>query len=306
INFNTAYNSDRALLFRIPGTVPLGDHEVIIQTALGPLTTQFRVTYEAPEVFRFFPESAPPGDQVTIYGQNFYEPLEVFFFDSVKAQVLSVTTDSVVVEVPENVEKGFVQVVADGGVAFSPKQFFTTGTILINDFDGNGLRAETNKWIFVGSVNENGSNAVQNQVPEPVDGNFLKISGKDALDIAWIGGAQNHFGFPGDEFETFGIRTSASNTLLELDVNSNGKENTYAILIMLEKDGSINDFAYQFKIDWEGWERVSLPLTRFKDLNGQIVDPTKVRVVKIHLIDQDETGQELEINVDNMVFLELL
>ncbi len=306
INFNTAYNTDQALLFRIPSTVPLGDHEVVITTELGTVFTDFRVTYEAPEVFRLFPESAAPGDIVTIYGQNFYEPLEVFFFDSVQANVVSISPDSVQVEVPSDIEKGFVQVKANGGTAFSPKQFFTVGSILVNDFDGNGLRAETNKWIFVGSVNENGSNAVQNQVPEPLDGNFLKISGKDELNISWIGGAQNHFGFPGDEFETFGIRTDASNTLLELDLNNNGKEDTHVILILLEKDGSINDFVYQLKVDWEGWDRVSLPLTRFKDLNGQIVDPTKVRVVKIHLIDQDESGKELEINVDNLTFLELL
>jgi len=306
INFNTAYNSDHALLFRIPSTVPLGDHEVVITTELGSVVTDFRVTYEAPEVFRIAPESAAPGDLVTLYGKNFYEPLEVFFFDSVQANIISLTPDSVVVEVPADIEKGFVQVVANGGAAFSPRQFFTVGSILINDFDGNGLRAETNKWVFVGSVNENGGNAVQNAVPEPIDGNFLKLSGRDELNISWIGGAQNHFGFPGDEFETFGIRTDASNTLLELDLNNNGRDHTHIIMIMLEKDGSINDFAYQLAVDWDGWERVSLPLTRFKDLNGQIVDPTKVRVVKIHLIDEDGTGQELEVNIDNLNFLELL
>ncbi|MCI4671090.1 MAG: IPT/TIG domain-containing protein [Bacteroidia bacterium] len=306
INFNTAYNADHALLFRIPSTVPLGDHEVVLTTELGEVKTDFRVTREAPELFGLFPESGGPGDEITIRGKNFFEPLEVYFFDSVPANIVRFGEDSLVVEVPEGIEKGFVRVNANGGSALSPQRFFTVGTVLINDFDGNGLRAETNKWVFVGSINENATNAVQNQNPAPFEGNYLKLSGSDDLDILWIGGAQNHFGFPGDEFETYGIRTTASNTLLELDVHNNGRDNTHIILILREKDGSINDFTFQLQINGDGWNHLSIPLTRFKDLNGAIVDPQKVNLLKIHLIDADKSGSALEVNVDNLKFLELL
>lgn len=306
INFNNAYNADHALLFRIPETVPLGEHEVLITTASGTVSTNFRVTFDPPEIFGLAPSSAGPGDEIVIYGENFYEPIEIYFFDSVAAEIVWITEDSLKVVVPEGIQQGFVQVVANGGVALSPQRFFSVRNILVNDFDGNGLRAETNKWVFRGSVTQNGSNAVQSADPEPIEGGFLKLSGSDDLNISWIGGAQNHIGFPGDTFETFGITTVANNTLLELDVNSNGVENTHVILILLEKDGSPNDFTHEFQIDWDGWDHLSIPLNRFKDLNDVIVDPTKVRVIKIHLIDNDGTGTMLEANIDNLTFIEIL
>jgi hypothetical protein len=306
INFNSAYNADHAFLLRIPTDAPLGDHEVVITTEGGSVTTRFKVTQDAPEVFEIFPPSAGPGEQVVIRGENFFEPIQVYFFDSIQANVVRVAEDSIVVTVPEGVKRGFVRVIANGGSVLSPKRFFTVKTTWVNDFDGNGVRAETNKWIFQGSLNENAQNAVRNSDPAPFDGNFLKLSGKDDLGIQWIGGAQSNFGFPGDMFETFGIVATANNTLLELDLNNNGRNNTHIILILQEKNGSNNDFTEEIHVNWTGWKHISLPLNRFQDLNEEIIDPQKVKLIKIHLIDTDDSNTTLEINVDNIRFTELL
>ncbi|MEZ4883810.1 MAG: IPT/TIG domain-containing protein [Chitinophagales bacterium] len=306
VNFNLAYNSDNALLFRIPANVPIGIHEVAFTTPGGTATTQFRVTLEPPEIFNIQPESAAPGEEVTIYGENFFDPVEVYFFDSIKAEIVALTPDSLKVIVPEGIKKGFIGVSANGGYVYSPVNFFSINNIWVNDFDGNGMRAETNKWIFQGSVNQNATNAVQNSNPPPINGNFLKLSGRDNLGISWIGGAQTYYGFPGDNFETFGITTSRNNTLLELDINSNGKKNTHIILILIEKDGSPNDFTEDIHVNWDGWKKVSVPLNRFNDLNGVIVNPAKVRALKIHLIDEDDSNTTLEVNVDNIRFVEIL
>ncbi len=305
INFNTAYNADNALLLRIPTNVPLGEHEVVMTTEGGSVSTQFRVTLDPPEVFRIEPESASVGDVVTIYGKNFYEPVEVHFTDSVRAEIVTLTPDSMEVIVPADVQKGRVSVTADGGGALSPKDFFTVNPILVNDFDGNGLRPDTEQWIFVGSINENRTNAVQSENPAPIDGNFLKLSGRDELGINWIGGAENN-SFDAENFPNFGISTDISNTLLELDINNNGRDETHIILVLLERDGSRNDFTAQIKVDWNGWEKISLPLNRFQDLNGFSIDPAKIKTLKIHLIDADSSGETLEVNVDNIRFLELL
>jgi len=171
------------LLLRIPEEVALGDHVVTIETEGGTATTNFKVTLEAPEIYRFEPESADVGQEITIYGENFFEPLEVYFFDSIQANIINLTPDSIRVVVPEGVEKGALTVVANGGLTRSPVQFFSTNTILINDFDGNGLRGETNKWIFVGSVDQNANNATQNTNPAPKDGDFLKLTGADDFNI---------------------------------------------------------------------------------------------------------------------------
>ena len=305
INFNTAYNSDNALLFRIPENIPLGNHIVSLETEGGLVNTEFRVTLDPPEIFGFTPESADAGQQVTIYGENFFDPVSVYFFDSIQANILTLSEDSIEVIVPEGVEIGSLTVVANGGVARSPIQFFSTNTILVNDFDGNGVRAETNKWIFVGSIDQNGNTAVQNNNPAPIDGNYLKLSGRDELGIGWIGGAENHT-WDTDVFETFQITTDNSNTLFEMDVHSNGRDHTHVLIVLLEKDGSRNDFTHQIKVSGSGWKHISLPLNRFKDLNDVLIDPAKIKTIKIRLNNVEDSNLPLEVNVDNIRFVEIL
>lgn len=304
INFNTAYNADNALLMRIPTDVPLGDYVVTLRTEGGEVKTNFRVSEDVPEVFSFAPASAAVGEEVVIKGENFFEPLQVWFFDSIPANIVTFSADSIVVQVPSGVEKGRISLQANGGFTRSPINFFTVNPILVNDFDGNGSRAETDKWIFVGGIDQNKNNAVQNRLPEPLDGFYLKLSGRDDLDISWIGGAENHTWDPA--FETFEITTDANNTLLEMDLNNNGRKQTNLILVLLEKDGSPNDFTYSLQVDWTGWQQLSVPLNRFQDIGGFIVDPTKVKTLKIHLIDAADSNEKLEVNVDNIRFLEIL
>ncbi len=305
VNFNNAYNADNALLLRIPTNVPLGEHVVTITTDGGSVTTNFRVTLEAPEIFSFSPASAAVGERVTILGKNFYEPLTAWFFDSIQAEIITAVPDSMIILVPEGVEKGRISLFANGGFTRSPINFFTVNPILVNDFDGNGIRSETDKWIFRGSIDQNKNTAVQNTMPAPIDGNYLKISGKDELDISWIGGAENHT-WDVEAFQTFGITTDANNTLIEMDVNNNGQKKTHMILVLLEKDGSSNDFALTVKVDWTGWQKVSVPLNRFQDLNDFTVDPLKVKTLKIQIIDVEDSNETLEVNVDNIQFVEIL
>ncbi len=305
INFNSAYNSDNALLLRIPENVPLGEHVVTIETASGTVMDNFKVTLDPPEIFNYTPESADVGNQVVIYGENFFEPLEVYFFDSIQASILSFHEDSIVVEVPAGVSKGVLTVVANGGNAQSPIPFFSTNTILINDFDGNGLRSETNKWIFSGSIDQNANNAVQSNQPDALDENYLRLTGSDLFNIGWIGGAENH-SWDVDNFNNFGITRIGNNTLVEMDIHSNGSAFTHIIIVLLERDGSFNDFTQNLEVDWDGWRRVSIPLSRFEDLNGVPIDPLKVKTVKLHLNNVEESNQQLEINVDNIAFVEIL
>lgn len=305
INFNNAYNADNALLLRIPTDVPVATHTVELKTMGGTTSFEFRVTEDAPAVTSFSPESSSVGDQVTLLGRNFFEPLEVLFHDSIAAEIIYRSEDSLIVTVPAETTKGRIVVKANGGRALSVNNFFISNEILINDFDGNGVRSDTYSWLFVGNVNENAFTTLSTENPAAIDGTFMKISGQDDLDISWIGGAENH-AWDTDVFENFGINATPNNVLLEMDLNSNGRENTNIILILLERDGSPNDFAHNIKVDWEGWKTISIPLNRFEDLNGIIVDPTKVKTVKVHLIDSDDSNQTLEVNVDNMKFLEII
>lgn len=306
VNFNTAYNSDQALLYRVGTDVPLGEHTVEITTPGGSVTFPFRVTLEAPEIFNFSVPSADSGESLTIYGKNFFEPLEVLFFDSIAAEIITGGPDSVKVIIPEGIEKGKIVLKANGGRAESPVDFFRTRMIEVNDFDGNGLQANTESWIFIGAIDQTNTTAVYNENPDPIDGNFMKLSGQtDPTTGTWIGGAENP-SFDPDNFYTYGITTGLGNTLLQMDINNNGRTGTNIQLILLERDGLFTDFVADVKVDWEGWERISLPLSRFENLDGVTIDPAKVKTVKIHLVDTDETGEPLEVNVDNIHFLEIL
>ena len=306
VNFNTAYNSDNALLFRVPTNIPLGDHEVVFTTAGGSTSTNFRVTLEAPEVFNVQPEFASAGDIVTITGKNFFDPVTVYFHDSIMAEVIYLAPDSMEVVVPQGIEKGRIVVWANGGRALSPINFFSVNSILVNDFDGNGVRAETSNWLLTGFVDQSNINdAVQNLSPDPISNNFLKLSGKDDLDISWVGGAENN-SQDVMVFDNFGITNNAANTLLEMDINNNGKKKTKLILILLERDGSPNDFTHTIDVNGNDWEKLSIPLVRFEDLNGFVIDPTKIKTIKMHLTDDDPTNPPLEVNIDNIEFIEIL
>lgn len=305
VNFNTAYNSENALLFRIPSNIPLGDHVVTIETEGGELMTNFRVTKEPPEIFSISPESASIGEEITIYGEHFFDPVDLWFFDSIKAEITMLTEDSMKVIVPQGAAKGFLSMWANGGHTYSPVRFFSTNRILVNDFDGNGLRSETENWKFDGFVDQNSSSLVHNSNPDPYDGNFIKLTGYDDLGIGWIGGVGNNSQDIA-AFNNFPITADVNNTLLEMEINSNGSEVTHIILVLLERDGSTFDFTHTFKVDWEGWRTVSFPLSRFKDVNEIIIDPQKVKTVKVHLNNTDNSNALLEANVDNIRFVEIL
>lgn len=307
VNFNNAYNSENALLFRIPTNIPLGDHEVVITTAGGSASTNFRITLEPPEIFKVTPEFASEGDVITITGKNFFAPMEVLFFDSVAAtQINIITPDSMEAIVPGGIEKGRIIVKADGGRAISPKNFFSVKVILVNDFDGNGVRSQTSSWLREGFIDQSNIAAgIQNANPDPINENFLKISGTDGLGISWIGGASNNSADVMD-FPNFGITTTAGSTLLELDVNNNGRNNTHVLFVLLERDGSTNDFTHTIPLNNSGWKKLSIPLNRFEDLDGSIVDPAKIKTLKIHLIDEDDSDTPLEVNLDNIKFIEVI
>lgn len=306
VNFNNAYNSDNALLFRVPTNIPLGDHEVVFTTSGGSSSTNFRVTLEAPEVFNVSPEFASSGDIVTITGKNFFDPVTVYFHDSIMADIIYLAPDSMEVVVPQGIEKGRIVVWANGGRALSPTNFFSVNSILVSDFDGNGLRSETTDWKLDNLIDQaNMTEAVQNSSPDPISGNFLKLSGKDDLDISWVGGAENVSENVMD-FNNFGITATAANTLLEMDINNNGKKKTKLILILLERDGSSNDFTQTIDVDWDGWEKISIPINRFEDFNGFIIDPLKIKKIKMHLTDDDDSNPPLEVNIDNIEFIEIL
>jgi len=303
-DFNPSFGTDKALLFRVPANAVLGDNLIRIGTEHGETTVNFNVTLEAPAVTFFSPKNANEGETIYILGENFFEPpLIVLFHDSIPGNIIYHQEDSIVVEVPPGVERGRLKVKANGGDALSGEFFFSTTEILVNDFDGNGLRSETDKWLFYGNIDQNGQSAVQDEDPTTLSGNYLKISGTDPGSI-WIGGTESHANDP-MVFQNFGIENDINNVFLEMDLNNNGREDTHLIIVLTERDGSINDFTEQIAVDWDGWQNVSILLNRFQDVDGATIDPAKIKNVKLHLYNEVGSNLPLEVNVDNLKFTQI-
>ena len=304
-DFNPSFGTETALLFRVPPNAPLGDNDIEIITDDGMTSFPFRVTLNAPSVFDFHPKSANISDTVFITGTNFFEPLEVLFFDSIPGDIVHSQVDSIAVLVPSGVQRGRIRVVANGGFSETAEMFFTTKELLVNNFDGEGVRSETDKWPFYGSLEQqNATSAVVSDFPAPLDGNFLKISGFDPGSV-WVGGTESHSNDPA-VFDVFEIESNINDTFIELDVNNNGSDDTHLIIVLSERNGSINDFTETIAIDWDGWNRISIPLNRFSDIGGLTPDPQKIRTVKLHLFNELNSNQKMEANVDNLKFIEIL
>ena len=302
--FNPSFGTSTALLFRVPTDAPLGENNIVITTEQGETSFPFRVTLEAPEISDFNPKSANEGEMVYILGKNFFEPLSVIFEEGLEGNIVYSDPDSLVVEVPAGVERGRIEVQANGGSSITGEFFFSTTDVLVNDFDGNGVRAETEKWLFYGSINENANNAVKDSETQSLDGSqFLKLSGTDPGTI-WIGGAESHSNDP-MEFEVFDIQSDINNTFINLDISNNGFDKTHLILVLAERGGSPNDFSETIEVDWDGWKEISLPLNRFKDVDGAFINPQKIRTIKMHLYNELQTNENLEVNIDNLKFVQI-
>lgn len=302
-DFNPSFGTATALLMRVPPNAPLGDNMIHIITEHGETFFPFRVTLQAPSVFDFAPKSANEGAIISITGKNFFEPLEVLFFDSIPGNIVYHQPDSIAVEVPANVQRGRIKVKANGGESITPELFFSTTELLVNDFDGNGVRSETNNWLFYGDIDQNANTAVSNTSPSPLEGNYLKLSGLDSGGI-WIGGTESHSNDL-NTFDVFDIVSDIDNTFVEFDINNNGRNDTHLIVVLAERNGSINDFSRTFHIQDEGWHKIQEPLNRFLDINGATLNPQKIRTIKLHLYNELSSSQTLEVNVDNLKFIQV-
>jgi hypothetical protein len=302
-DFNPSFGTESALLFRVPKGAPLGDNQILIKTKTGEYRFPFKVTLEPPEIKDFYPKSANQGDYVTILGKNFFQPLEVLFVDSIAGKIVFSDKDSIRVEVPPGVKKGRLKVKANGGPALTGEVFYSTTEILVNDFDGSGIRSDTKKWLFYGTIDQTANNAVQAIIPSPISKNFLKISGKDGGTI-WIGGTESQSNDPA-VFNVFDIKSSIEDTFIEMDINSNGSKDTHLIIVLAERGGSANDFTYTIKLDWTGWRKERIPLNRFKDVNGFTINAQKIRTVKLHLYNELKVTKKLEANIDNLKFIQI-
>ncbi|MCQ2141254.1 MAG: glycan-binding surface protein [Bacteroidales bacterium] len=151
---NTSFITDNTLLVQVPKTMPTVETDKIylVTAAKDTLTYDFRVLPPVPRIKEMSFEYAADGDEVTIYGNYFYQKpgsdLVVEFPNATCDRIpdSDITLTSIKVKVPAGAQPGRVKITTASGTSASEFMFRDTRGILF-DFDGtNGLYTSNKGW----------------------------------------------------------------------------------------------------------------------------------------------------------------
>ena len=151
---NTSYLTDNTLIIQIPKTMPVKATDKIYFNTKDKKTVEypFRVLPPAPRVQSMSFEYAADGQEVTIYGNYFYQkadsPIKIEFPNADAGHIAdeNITLTSVKVKVPEGAQKGKIKVTTASGTSAS-EFVFRDDRGLLFDFDGtNGLYTVNKGW----------------------------------------------------------------------------------------------------------------------------------------------------------------
>lgn len=142
--FNPTLVTDSSVFVTIDQNTPYenGSNELKIVTTGGTTTYPFVIAPPAPQMLRGFnPVNANDGDEITIYGNFFLDP--VVTFGTIQAELVSNSLTEIVAKVPVGGSKKYVTVTTISG---SVKSTYAIGTALYDDtwYGGFGPAAWNN------------------------------------------------------------------------------------------------------------------------------------------------------------------
>lgn len=138
--FNPTLVTDTAIFVNIDQNTPYenASSELKIVTAGGTVTYPFVIAPPAPQMLRGFnPVNAADGDEITIYGNFFLDP--VVTFGSTQAEVVSNTLTEIVVKAPTGSNHQYITVTTISGSVTST---YAVGTAIYDDDWYNGWTVE--------------------------------------------------------------------------------------------------------------------------------------------------------------------
>jgi len=278
---------------------------------------------QEPVLETYAPDFGPPETLITVQGANFGSIHTLNFNDDVPADFNpSYGSDNALLfRVPKNAPLGdnTIRIGTDGGEITLPFRVTLEAPQVLDFFPSSA--PEGGEVIIVGenffeplvvlfqdSVEAEfaykGVDSLVVIVPEGASKGFIKVKANGGVPI-WIGGTE-HASFNQDEFDVYEIDSDLNNTFLEFDGHNNGKDITKLTLILRERNGSLNDFTATIDIEEDSWTTYSLPLNRFKDIDGLTINPQDIKVVKLHIVNPENETDDMELNIDNLKFVEVL
>ncbi|MBO0343450.1 MAG: IPT/TIG domain-containing protein [Bacteroidota bacterium] len=129
--FNPTLVTDSSIFVTVDEDTPYENvsDEIMLVTSSGSVAYHFVIAPPAPQILRGFnPVNANEGDEVTIYGNFFLDPIVTF--GTTEAEVISSTLTEIVVKTPAGADKQYVTVTTISGSVTST---YAVGTALYDD-----------------------------------------------------------------------------------------------------------------------------------------------------------------------------
>ena len=178
---NTSFMTENTLVAAVPGNLPKvkTDKVYMITKDKDTVTVDFKVMLPAPQIKAMSCEFQKPGEDVTVYGNYFTEPMTVTFEDGNGAVVTSfksVSMTEATFTIPADAKPGKIKLETESGLARSPFSYYDFCGGLITDFDG-GTDVVPQGWNFSGTYSSEGG----------ILGNYVELKSASAMspDGAW-------------------------------------------------------------------------------------------------------------------------
>lgn len=125
VYFNPALVTDKSIIFTLPATAPWGaaqENKIRVVTGAGTAEFAFNVQQPPATITGLNPVAAGAGEVITITGTVF-DGVSSVRFDTKEAQIVSSTSTTIKVKVPEGIVQAYVYVTTPGGTARSVAAF---------------------------------------------------------------------------------------------------------------------------------------------------------------------------------------
>ena len=178
---NTSFMTENTLVVTVPRELPVvqTDKIYMITVAKDTVTYDFKVMLPAPQLKSMSCEFQKPGEEVTVYGNYFKEPMTITFEDGNGPSVTefkSISMTEATFTIPADAKPGKIKVETESGLARSPFSYYDFCGGLITDFDGT-TDIVPQGWNFKGEYKSDGG----------ILGNYVELKSGNPLsaDGAW-------------------------------------------------------------------------------------------------------------------------
>ena len=178
---NTSFMTENTLVVSVPKELPKvqTDKIYMITAAKDTVTYDFKVMLPAPQLKSMSCEFQKPGEEVTVYGNYFKEPMTITFEDGngpAVTQFKSISMTEATFTIPADAKPGKIKVETESGLARSPFSYYDFCGGLITDFDGT-TDIVPQGWNFKGEYKSDGG----------ILGNYVELKSGNPLsaDGAW-------------------------------------------------------------------------------------------------------------------------